>query len=167
VVLAIGQRLHSVDPALSPTAVTTEAELVSRGLGRPLFYARLFGVLAVAALALGLIGVYGVAVLSISARSSELLLRICLGAQRGDILRLVFGDASIAIAAAAIAGSLGAIALQQWMAGIVFGVQSIDWTVTASAVGIMSLCAFGAVYLAVRRVMDLVPADALKAAPRS
>jgi hypothetical protein len=166
VVLAIGQRLHAVDSALSPTAVTTERELVSRGLGRPLFYARLFGVLAVAAFALGLIGVYGVAVLSISARTSELLLRICLGAQRGDILRLVFGDAAIAIVAAAVAGSLGAIALQQWMAGIVFGVQSIDWAITASAVAVMSLFAFAAVYLAARRVMDLVPADALKAAPR-
>jgi putative ABC transport system permease protein len=110
--------------------------------------------------------VYGVAVLSISARSSELLLRICLGAQRGDILRLVFGDAAIAIVAAAVAGSLGAMALQQWMAGIVFGVQSIDWAITASAVAVMSLFAFGAVYLAARRVMDLVPADALKAAPR-
>ena len=102
VVLAIGQRLHAVDSALSPAAVTTERELVSRGLGRPLFYARLFGVLALAALALGLIGVYGGAVLSISARSSELLLRICLGAQRGDILRLVFGDAAVAIVAAAV-----------------------------------------------------------------
>jgi predicted permease len=164
---AIAQRLHSVDFALSPTTVTTERELVSQGLGRPLFYARLFGVLAAAAFALGLIGVYGVAVLSISARSHELLLRICLGAQRGDILRVVFGDASIAIVAAAITGGLGAIAMQQWMAGVVLGVESIDWAVTASAVAVMSAFALGAVYLAARRVMDLVPADALKTAPRS
>jgi ABC-type antimicrobial peptide transport system permease subunit len=147
--------------------VTTERELVSQGLGRPLFYARLFGVLAAAAFALGLIGVYGVAVLSISARSHELLLRICLGAQRGDILRVVFGDASIAIVAAAITGGLGAIAMQQWMAGVVLGVESIDWAVTASAVAVMSAFALGAVYLAARRVMDVVPADALKTAPRS
>ena len=164
---AIVQRLHSVDAALTPTAVTTERELVSRGLGRPLFYARLFGVLAAVALALGLIGVYGVAVLSISARSNELLLRICLGAQRGDILRVVFSDTSIAIVAAAITGGIGAIALQQWMAGVVFGVQSIDWTVTVGTVVVMSLFALGAVYLAARRVMYLVPADALKAAPRA
>ena len=167
VVPAVVQRLHSVDAGLSPTAITTERELVSRGLGRPQFYARLFGVVAAAAFALGLIGVYGVAVLSISSRSNELLLRICLGAQRGDILRVVFGDASIAIVSAAMTGGLGAIALQQWMAGIVFGVQSIDWTVTAATVVIMSLFALGAVYLAARRVIYLVPADALRTAPRA
>jgi len=159
---SIAERIHRVDPALSPATITDMTELVGRASGQPFFYARLFGVLAGVAFVLSLAGVYGVAVLGVSARSNEIAIRSCLGAQSGDIVGLILRETAMAVCPAVAAGALGAWMLQQRMAALVYGVESTDWLVIAVSATALSVLALGAVYIAIRRVVDLRPMDLLK-----
>ena len=159
---SIAERIHRVDPSLSPATITDMTELVARASGQPFFYARLFGVLAGVAFMLSLVGVYGVAVLGVSARSNEIAIRSCLGAQSGDIVRLILRETALAVCPAVAAGGLGAWMLQKRMAAFVYGVESTDWVVIAASALVLSALALGAVYLAIRRVVDLRPMDLLK-----
>ena len=159
---AVVQRIHRVDAELSPATITDMRELVARATGQPFFYARLFGVLATVAFLLSLTGVYGVAVLGVSARSHEIAIRSCLGAQRGDIIRLVLRETAAAVGCAVAAGAVGAFVLQNRMAAFVYGVGSTDWTVVAGSALVLSALAVGSVYVAARRVVVLRPLDLLK-----
>jgi ABC-type antimicrobial peptide transport system permease subunit len=159
----VAERIHRADPALAPTTITDMTELVARAVGQPFFYARLFGVLGCVAFLLSLAGVYGVAVLSISARSNEIAIRSCLGAQRADIVRLVLlRETGVAVCAAVLAGALGALILQKRVAAFVYGVESTDWVVIAASASLLSALALGTVYMAIRRVLTLRPIDVLK-----
>jgi predicted permease len=154
---AIGERIHRVDATLAPTTTTEMTELVARAVGQPYFYARLFGFLAVVASLLSLVGVYSVAALGVSARSNEIAIRSCLGAQPGDIVRLVLWETGIAVGSASAAGALGAWVLQQQMGAFVYGVASTDWMVIAASAVVLSALALGSVYIAVRRVNHVQP----------
>ncbi len=159
---SITERIHRADSALSPTTITDMPALVARAVGQPYFYARLFGVLAGVALMLSLAGVYGVAALGVSARSHEIAIRSCLGAQPTDIVRLILRETAIAVCAGVGAGTLGALILQKRMAAFVYGVESTDWSVIAASASLLSALALGASYIAIRRVLELRPMDLLK-----
>jgi len=159
---AIADRVHRADAALAPTAVTDMTELVARASGQPYFYARLFGVLAMVAFALSLVGVYSVAALGVSARSSELAIRSCLGAQPSDIVGLVLRETATAACSAVAVGALGAWMFQRRMAAFVYGVESTDWAVIAVSALTLSALALAASYLAVRRASEVQPLVLLK-----
>jgi hypothetical protein len=158
----VTERVHRLDPALSAPTATDMSEIVGRAVGQPYFYARLFGVLGVVAFGLSLAGVYGVAVLGVSARSNEIAIRSCLGAQRRDIVRLILGETAMSVSAAIVIGAIGALTLQRRMAALVYGIESTDWIVIASSGLILATLAIAAVYVAVRRVLVLRPMDLLK-----
>ena len=111
---------------------------------------------------LGLVGVYSVAALGVSARSSEIAIRSCLGAQPSDIVRMVLRETALAAAAAVAAGTLGAWVLQKRMAAFVYGVESTDWIVIAASALVLSALALAASYLAVRRASEIQPLVLLK-----
>ena len=159
---AVVERIHRADAALSPATITTMTDLVAQGVGQPYFYARLFGVLAVVAFLLSVAGVYSVAALGVSARSSEIAIRTCLGAQSSDIVRLVLRETGIAVGVAVLAGGLGALIVQRRMAAFVYGVGSTDWTVIAASALLLSAVALGMVYVAIRRVLVIRPMDLLR-----
>ncbi len=147
------EAIHRVDPELAPTTVTDMKEVVGRAVGQPLFYARLFGVLAFIALLLSVVGVYGVAVLGVAARSEEIAIRSCLGAQSGDIVRLILRETAIAVGCAVLLGAAGSWFVQNRMAAFVYGVESMDWIVIAVSALVIASLAMAAVYGAVRRVV--------------
>ena len=159
---AVRERILRTDPALPVPNVTEMSELVDRTLSQPYFYARMFGVLGLAALILSLAGVYGIAAVGISARSPEIAIRSCLGAQRRDIVLLILRETATAASAAVVVGAFGALILQRRMAALVYGVQSIDWWVIAGCAALMVVMALGVVYMAIRQVLHLRPMDLLK-----
>jgi putative ABC transport system permease protein len=159
---AVVERIHRVDAALSPATITDMNELVARAVGQPYFYARLFGVLAGVAFLLSLAGVYSVAALGVSARSNEIAIRSCIGAQPRDIVRLILYETGIAVSAAVAAGGLGALIVQQRMAAFVYGIGSTDWTVIAASALLLSAVSLGMVYIAIRRVLVMRPMDLLR-----
>jgi predicted permease len=159
---AVRGRILGADPALSVPKATEMTELVDRSVSQPYFYARVFGVLGVAALILSLAGVYGIAALGVSARSTEIAIRSCLGAQPSDIVLLILRETGTAVSVAVIAGAFGAVILQRRMAAFVYGVESTDWLAITISAALLSLMALGAVYLAIRRSVELRPMELLR-----
>ncbi len=122
----IVREIQAVDPEMPVFDVSTMDQRLSDSLARRRFSMLLFGVFAFIALILASIGIYGVMSYSVTQRTRELGVRIALGAQSWQILKLVVGNG---MALAAIGMALGltvSFALTRLMKGFLFGVQATD-----------------------------------------
>lgn len=121
-------------------------------------------IVAFAALAgvLALIGVAGVISYSVTQRSSEIGLRIALGAQRGDILRLVLSYAAWLVALGVTVGVIGAVLLSRAVQSVLYGVAPTDLASFITVPILMVVIALLAAYLPARRAMHLDPMVALR-----
>jgi putative ABC transport system permease protein len=123
----------------------------------------LFGGLAGLALLLAAVGVYGVLSYSVLLRTRELGVRMALGAQEKDVLRLVVTD-GLKLAGAGVAiGGAAALALTRFMSGIVFAVSPSDPVTFAGAVLVLLGVALAACYIPARRAAMIDPLRSLRA----
>jgi putative ABC transport system permease protein len=159
---AIREALHQVDPTEPLTQIETMDQVVSGSLKDWRFHAVLLGIFAALALVIAAIGVYGVISYSIAQRTHEIGIRLALGAQRRDVLRLVVSQgARLALAGIAV-GVLAAIGLTRLMASLLYGVTPTD-PVTFIAVAVLLLIvALVACYIPARRAMRVDPMVALR-----
>jgi putative ABC transport system permease protein len=123
----------------------------------------LFGGLAGLALLLAAVGVYGVLSYSVLLRTREIGVRIALGAQSRDVLRLVLGNGMKLAGAGVAIGAAGAFALTSLMRGIVFGVSPSDPAAFATAAAVLILVAVAACYIPARRAASVDPLQSLRA----
>jgi ABC-type antimicrobial peptide transport system permease subunit len=122
----------------------------------------IFGSFGVLALVLATLGVYGVMAYAVSQRTREIGIRMALGAQAADVLRMVVGGGAIIAAAGVAVGLLGAFAVSRVMQGILFGVRPGD-PVTFGAVAALLLgTALLASWLPARRAARVDPMTALR-----
>ncbi|HKW19661.1 MAG TPA: ABC transporter permease [Terriglobales bacterium] len=140
----------------------SEEEVVARSIGNQRFALVLFGAFAGLALLLASIGIYGVLSYLTGQRTREIGVRMALGAQRFDVLRMVLTDGTkMALAGVAI-GVVAALGLTQLMASMLFAITPTD-PVTFSAVAVvLSLVALFACYLPARRAAKVDPMVALR-----
>ena len=118
---------------------------------------------AAAALLLATLGVYGVVATAAQARTRELGIRIALGAQRGEVFRLVLaGGVTLAVLGVAL-GSAGAFWFAQGVRGLLVGVEPGDPLVFALTGGLLSAAALLATWLPARRAARTDPMIALRA----
>jgi putative ABC transport system permease protein len=160
---ALREAVRSADRSVTLSEVQTMDEVVTRSTASPRFYLLLLGSFAAVALALAAIGIYGVMSYSVARRNTEIGIRMALGARRGDVLRLVMGEA---VGVVAIGGSIGlavALLLTRLMAGLLYGVDAAD-PVTFAAVGaVLTIVALVATYVPARRATRVDPLSALRA----
>jgi putative ABC transport system permease protein len=129
---------------------------------RTRFIAVLLGLFAGLALLLSGIGIYGVMAYSVSARTREVGIRLALGAQAGDVLRLVLGDGVKLIVAGLVLGACVAVAALRVLQTQLYGVRATDpLTFVAVAVLLASVGLF-ACYLPARRAAQTEPMQALR-----
>jgi ABC-type antimicrobial peptide transport system permease subunit len=122
----------------------------------------LLGVFAALALVLACVGIYGVVSYLVGQRTHEIGLRIALGAQRSDVLRLVLGEgAKLALVGVAV-GGLAALGLTRLIANQLFGVTAHDPLTYAAVAVLLMMVALGACYVPARRVVRLDPVAALR-----
>jgi putative ABC transport system permease protein len=154
--------LHSVDPSEPLTQIQTMEQVVTSSLNDWRFHAILFGVFGALALVIAAVGVYGVISYSVAQRTHEIGVRMALGAERRNILRLVIGQ-GLALAGIGIAVGLGAaFGLTRLMASLLYGVSASDPLTFAGVAISLVMVALAASYVPARRAMKVDPMVALR-----
>ncbi len=156
------ESIQSVDPELPVYDVTTMEALVYRSVAEPRFNAVLMGIFAALALVLASVGIYGVMSFAVTQRTHEIGVRMALGAERTDVLRLIVGRGMLLTGLGLILGIAGALGLTRLLTGFLFGVHPDDpWTFALVTIFLFGV-ALVACYLPARRAMNVDPIVALR-----
>ncbi len=159
---AIRAQVRDLDPDQPVFNVRTMPEVVEGSIARPRFRMLLLAVFAGLALVLAAIGLYGVMSYSLTQRINELGVRMALGAQRGDICRLVVGQ-GIRIVLAGLAAGLVLASASTWLISrLLFGVHAIDLPTFGAICLLTILVALAACLLPALRAIRVDPAVALR-----
>ncbi len=158
----VRSRIASVDKDLPVYKVSTMEKLVSDSLTQRRFLMLLFAVFAALALALAVVGLYGVMSYGVAQRTHEMGLRMALGAQGRDVLRMVVGQ-GMGLVAIGLGVGLGlAFALTRLMSSLLYGVSAADPLTYAGIALLLSLVALVASYIPARRATKVDPMVALR-----
>lgn len=160
---AVRSELAAVDRNIPLVRVRVFDEYLARALARPRFNAMLLSIFAGTALLLTAIGIYGVMAYSVSQRTSEIGIRIALGAGKSSIFRLVVGQAMTIVAISLAIGVVGAFAATRLLNSLLFGVGASDPITFIAIVLLVSVVAFLAAWLPARRAARVDPITALRA----
>ena len=158
---SIARTVVGVDSNVPTPDVQTIAQSLAWFIAEPRFRAQLFGVFAVLALLLASIGIYGVLAELVVQRTREIGIRVALGAQHRDILRLILGHGLRLILAGIALGTMSALVLTRLLARMLYGVGSADPITFTSVSLLLALVALLACYLPARRAMRMDPLAAL------
>jgi putative ABC transport system permease protein len=158
----IREQVRALDPDQPVTSIRTTDELLLRTLSEAKFTLLLFGLFALLALVLAAIGIYGVMATAVTQRTHEIGLRMALGAQKLDVLRLVIGEGMIQVFIGIVAGLAAAVALTRLMSSLLFGVSATDPLTLALITFLLASVALLACYLPARRATKVDPLVALR-----
>jgi putative ABC transport system permease protein len=160
---ALVAAVRELDPDVPVADIRPMSEVMAISTAERRLTMAMLMVFAAVALVLASVGIYGVINYSVTQRTQEIGIRMALGAQRGDVLRMIVGGA-LALSACGIAiGGVGAFLLTQLMAKLLFGVTPDD-PVTFGLVSIMLIAVAAlASYLPGRRATHVDPVVALRA----
>jgi predicted permease len=152
---------HDLEPDL-PAKFSTFADEMGGWFADRRFLLLLVGFFATAALGLAAVGIYGIVAFSVARRTQEIGIRVALGAQPGDVLRLVVSEgARLAMLGVAI-GIAASLAISRLLSSLLFGVSATDPLTFAGVAALLSSAALLASYIPARRAMRLDPNDALR-----
>jgi len=160
---AIAARVREIDPNQPVAEFRAMREVVSADLARPRFTMLLLGSFAAAALLLAAIGLYGVVAFGVGQRTREIGVRVALGAQRPDILRLVMRRAVVLVGTGLAIGMAAALAMGQLVAGLLYGIRPRDPPTLLAGALFLAAVAMLATYLPARRATRVDPMVALRA----
>jgi predicted permease len=155
-------QIRAIDPDLPVYRVRTMSDWVDRSLARSRFAMSLLGGFAVLALALAALGIYGVMAFLVARSTREIGIRMALGATERSVLSLVLRQGMTIVLAGAVAGVIGALSLSRLIASLLFGVGGADAATFASAVLVLSIVAFAAVWFPARRAARTDPIESLR-----
>ena len=155
-------KIRSLDPGLPVANPVPVSELLRQALWAPRMGAAMLGVFAALALLLASVGIYGVIAYMVTQRTHEIGVRLALGAQPGDILRLIVGGATWPALAGIGIGIAAALAAGKLIANLLYGVNPADPLVIFAVSALMVAVALLASYLPARRAMRVDPMTALR-----
>jgi predicted permease len=159
---SLQQAVWSVNANVSLFAVQTLRDIADRSMARTSFTLAILAVAGAMALALGIVGIYGVISYSMSQRTREMGIRRALGAQQGEITRMIVGR-GLALAGAGVAvGLAAATASTRLMSSLLVGISPLDTTTFIAAPLLLGIAAVLASYLPARRAAGVDPVEALK-----
>ncbi|HSM87611.1 MAG TPA: ABC transporter permease, partial [Candidatus Limnocylindrales bacterium] len=157
-------QVAAVDPDQPVTAIQTVDELMDGSRAQARSTALLLGAFSAIALLLAVVGIYGVLAYSVAQRRKELGIRLALGAEKSDILRLVVRQGLTLTATGIVLGLLAALALSQVMSSLLYKVGTHDLTTFVLAPVLFLLIAVVASYLPARGATKVDPTEALRGA---
>jgi len=153
--------LSAADPSLA-LRVKTLSELVDDSIAQDKLVSRVVSVFGILALALAALGLYGVMTYATTRRTSEFGLRMALGAEPADVMRLVLGEAMLLVVGGVIVGMPAALGAMQLVKNQLYEIGLLDWPSLALALIVLSASAALAGYLPARRAARVGPLVALR-----
>ena len=161
-IATVRREIAAIDPTQVATSIATMEERVATHLARPRFNALLLNWLSGLAVLLAAVGIYGVVSYSVAQRTGELGIRLALGAQTKDILRLIIGE-NLKLVAAGIAGGLVcALALTRLLQRLLFGISATDLSTFVVVTLLLTVVAAIACWIPARRATKVDPLVALR-----
>jgi putative ABC transport system permease protein len=154
--------VREVDPEQPIAREDTLEDIVDATLAGRRFSLFLLGLFAALALLLSGIGIYGVTAYSVAQRTKEMGLRLALGAQRGELLRLVVGEVGALAGLGLLVGLGAAAALTRSMSALLYGVTPADPATFLAVAIVLTGIALAAAYLPGRRATKVEPIEALR-----
>ena len=157
----IRKEIQTLDPALPVFNVRSMNDLMDASIAPRRFSAELVGVFAAVAMLLSSIGIYGLLAYMVGQRSREIGIRVALGAQRPDILKLILGKGLLLAGTGIAIGLILSAISAPMIAGLLYGVHPIDVIVFVTVPLILLVVAFLATYIPARRATIVDPIIAL------
>jgi predicted permease len=158
----IRKTVAQIDPNLPLREVTTESQQIDRLLFQERLVARLSGFFGLLALALACIGLYGLLAYEVARRTREIGIRSALGAQRGDVLRLVVKQGLLLALVGAVAGIGAALGVTHYLKSMLYDVSAYDPKTIVVVSALLVLVALAACLIPARRATNIDPMVALR-----
>ena len=154
--------VQAADSEVATSRVAPLERFVAEAAALRRFNAWLSGMFGTAALLLAVLGIYGVISFSVIQRKREIGLRMALGANPGNVFRLVILQGMALAAAGILGGVVASLALSRWVSRLLFGVSATDAVTLVQAAVVLLGVAFAACYLPARRAVQVDPMVALR-----
>ena len=158
----VQRALAQIDPALAIARPKAMDEIVTQALGEARLTMMLLGVFASVALLLATVGIYGAVAYTVEQRTGEIGVRMALGAQTADVLRLIVGQGMRPVLLGLIVGFAAALALGRLIASQLYQVSAHSPLLFAGTIVLLGTAAFLACLLPARRASRLNPVTALR-----
>jgi putative ABC transport system permease protein len=158
----VKKQVWSVDSQIPVSDILSMEDLMAVSLAQHRFNMLLLALFAALALILAAVGIYGLMAYSVSQRTHEIGVRLAIGAQRRDVLRLVLRDGARLTLVGIAIGIIAALALTRLMASLLFEVAPTDPATFAAVAILLEIVAFAACYIPARRATRVDPMVALR-----
>jgi ABC-type antimicrobial peptide transport system permease subunit len=160
---SIEQAVWSLDRQLAVTHMQTMEQAMSDSEAPRRFNTAVFTTFALGAVLLAVLGIYGVTAFSVLQRTQEMAIRMAMGAQRTNVLRLVLATGAKLAVAGSLIGFVIALAASRLIRSLLFGVSPFDPLAIAAAISCVLLLALSASFLPAYRAASIDPIRALRA----
>ena len=161
-VAAATAEIRRIDSEQAVSGINTLSGLLNEATAQPRFNTALLALFALLALVLAAVGIYGVIAYAVAQRTQEIGLRMALGAQARDVMRLVIGQGMKLALFGIVLGLGGAWALTQLMTSLLFNVSPTDWLTFAGISALVTLTVLLACWIPARRATKVDPLIALR-----
>ncbi|MGH9582582.1 MAG: FtsX-like permease family protein, partial [Bryobacteraceae bacterium] len=158
----VKRTLSSIDSKLPILGITTLSHQIDNTLQQQKMITSLCSVFGILALVLAAIGIYGTMAYSVARRTTEIGIRMALGAQRANVLWMILRDSVVLIAAGLIIGFPLALIGTRWIRSFLFGVPAADPLAIGAAIVLIAILALLAGYLPARRAARIDPMSAIR-----
>jgi putative ABC transport system permease protein len=162
VLASVRDAVRALEPASLIEHVQTMSERIDDSISTRRLNLLLFGLFAGLALLLAALGLYGVVAYAAEQRTHEFGIRVALGAQPGDVLRLVLGEGLKLVLAGVAIGAIATLSLARLMTGLLFGVEPTDPLTLAAVALLLAVVAVAACWLPAQRATRVEPVIALR-----
>jgi putative ABC transport system permease protein len=159
---AVRAQVLSLDSALPVSNVASMDDLMSANRARPRFLTLLLTLFSAVSLSLAALGIYGVISYLVAQRTNEIGIRMALGAQSGDVVRLIGATGLRLAIAGTVIGAAGALVLTRFLSGLLFGVSSMDPLTFVAMAATLAAVTLLACYVPARRASRVDPLVALR-----
>jgi predicted permease len=161
-VSAVRDVVRQMDPGIALEGINTLEEEIADSIAIVRIMGILMGIFGLVALALSSIGVYGVLSESVAQRTHEIGIRLALGANPRDLMKLILGQALKLTGIGLAIAVPCATAISRMMASLIFGVITVDFVILCGFTALLLLVALGAGYLPARRAISVDPVVSLR-----